>query len=176
MNTSYGWSDLFPEEEPAAQGPHQPPLPPGHGLHPPADELEVIRLEERLGVNLPPSYRQFLLYSDGWGVEEYSLWPVAEVGWLRDVAPSTVEAWSVSTDEVPDDLYFVYGKEQNNHAIRMEYLPDTLLVGLWDGDLLLNPHVMTPDGEWEAWLLAAWMPGAERHRSFWDLMKDLCTP
>ncbi|WP_182881849.1 SMI1/KNR4 family protein [Microbispora sp. H10949] len=91
MNTSYRWSDLFPEEEPVAEGPDQPPLPPGHGLHPPADESEVIRLEEQLGVNLPPSYRQFLLYSDGWGVEEYSLWPAAEVGWLRDIAPTTIE-------------------------------------------------------------------------------------
>ncbi|MGI5285178.1 SMI1/KNR4 family protein [Nonomuraea polychroma] len=176
MNTAYAWSDLFPEEVPVAEGPDHPPLPSGHGLHSPASELEVSQLEERLGINLPPSYRQFLLYSNGWGVEEYSLWPVAEVGWLRDVAPSTVEAWSVPTGEVPDDLYFVYGKEQNCHYMRGEYLPDTLQVGLWDGDLLLNPHVMTSVGEWEAWLLAAWMAGAERHRSFWGLMKDLCTP
>jgi hypothetical protein len=180
MTTAYAWADLFPEEEPMAEGPDHPPLPPGHSLHPPAGESEVSQLEERLGMSLPPSYRQFLLYSNGWGVEEYSLWPVAEVGRLRDVDPSTVEAWSAPRGadcrSVPDDLYLIYGEEQNHHAIRAEYLPDTLLVGLWDGDLLLNPHVMTSDGEWEAWLLAGWMAGAERHRSFWDLMKDLCTP
>ncbi|MGW3346606.1 SMI1/KNR4 family protein [Nonomuraea rubra] len=180
MSTAYAWPDLFPEDEPTAEGSDHPPLPPGHGLHPPADELEISQLEERLGVILPASYRQFLLFSNGWGIEEYSLWPVPEVGWLRDVWPSTIEAWTSPMDEerpsVPDDRYFVYGREQNSHDIRNEYLPDTLLVGQWDGDLLLNPRVTTSDGEWEAWLLAAWMPGADRHRSFWDLMKDLCAP
>ncbi|MGW5162362.1 SMI1/KNR4 family protein [Nonomuraea wenchangensis] len=176
MSTVYAWSDLWLADAPAAEGPGLPPLPPGTGLHPPAGELEVSRLEERLGVSLPPSYRQFLLFSDGWGVEEYSLAPVAEVGWLRDLWPSTITAWTSPGCEqlpsVPDDRYFVYGKEQDQHAVRLEYLPDALLVGQWDGDLLLNPHVVTSDGEWEAWLLAAWMAGAKRCRSFWDLMQD----
>lgn len=180
MSTAYAWSDLLPEDEPVAEGPDHPPLPPGHGLHPPASEVEVSQLEDRLGVRLPPSYRQFLLFSNGWGIEEYSLAPVAEVGWLRDVWPSAVEAWTSPMGEerpsVPDDLYFVYGKEQSSDNIRNEYVPDTLLVGMWDGLLLLNPHVMTSDGEWEAWLLAGWKAGANRHRSFWDLMKDICTP
>lgn len=37
---------------------------------------------------------------------------------------------------------------------------------------LLNPRVVTPDGEWEAWYFAHWLPGAVRYRSFWDLMND----
>ncbi|MER6977287.1 hypothetical protein [Streptomyces carpinensis] len=37
---------------------------------------------------------------------------------------------------------------------------------------LLNPCVVTSDGEWEAWYLAHWLPGAVRYRSFWDLMND----
>ncbi|WP_326765011.1 hypothetical protein OG978_10920 [Streptomyces sp. NBC_01591] len=41
------------------------------------------------------------------------------------------------------------------------------------GDVhLLNPRVITPDGEWEAWYLAHWLPGAVRYRTSWDLMKD----
>ncbi|WP_202638062.1 hypothetical protein [Bailinhaonella thermotolerans] len=49
---------------------------------------------------------------------------------------------------------------------------DTLLVGSYDdeGSILLNPHVVTPEGEWEAWYIAAWMAGAARYRSFWDLV------
>jgi hypothetical protein len=27
-------------------------------------------------------------------------------------------------------------------------------------------------GEWEAWYFAPWMPGANRYRSFWDLMDE----
>jgi len=36
--------------------------------------------------------------------------------------------------------------------------------------LLLNPMVVWPDGEWEAWLFANWLPGATRYRSFADWM------
>jgi hypothetical protein len=36
--------------------------------------------------------------------------------------------------------------------------------------LLLNPEVVTPDGEWEAWYYASWRPGASRYRSFAELM------
>lgn len=29
-------------------------------------------------------------------------------------------------------------------------------------------------GEWEAWYLAHWLPGAVRYPSFWHLMNDEC--
>jgi hypothetical protein len=40
-----------------------------------------------------------------------------------------------------------------------------------NGDYLLIPRVVT-DGEWEAWHLANFLPGASRFRSFADLMSD----
>ncbi|MFG1947809.1 SMI1/KNR4 family protein [Nonomuraea sp. NPDC048826] len=166
-----GWSELFP-----AEGPNAGDL--ERGLHPPAGEQDVRRLEERLGVGLPRSYRQFLLFADGWGADDYAVWPAAKVGWLRDLDPHLIEVCSPPEEEgsswsVPDDLYFVYGEEQDCVNLRPEYLPDTLLVGRWDdGEFLLNPRVTTPDGEWEAWYIAPWLAGAIRHRSFWDLMED----
>lgn len=36
---------------------------------------------------------------------------------------------------------------------------------------VLNPQIVTPEGEWEAWLFADWLPGAARYRSFQDLMQ-----
>ena len=36
---------------------------------------------------------------------------------------------------------------------------------------LLNPEVVTAEGEWEAWLFANWLPGASRYRSFAELME-----
>src|SRR5262249_28866812 len=33
---------------------------------------------------------------------------------------------------------------------------------------LLNPMVVWPDGEWEAWFFANWLPGAARYPSFAD--------
>jgi hypothetical protein len=31
--------------------------------------------------------------------------------------------------------------------------------------------VVTPDGEWEAWFFANWLPGANRYRSFWEMLQ-----
>ncbi len=40
-----------------------------------------------------------------------------------------------------------------------------------DGVLLLNPQVVSDDGEMDAWFFAAWLPGATRYPSFWELMQ-----
>lgn len=36
---------------------------------------------------------------------------------------------------------------------------------------LLNPKVRDETGEWETWLVATWLPGAERYRSFLTLLE-----
>ncbi|GAA3692681.1 hypothetical protein GCM10022224_067850 [Nonomuraea antimicrobica] len=183
MNTRYAWSERFPRRHPAAESSDHPTISPLGALRSPATEDEVTELEEGLGVGLPPSYRQFLLFADGWGSDDdCCLLRVEEVGWVRDVDPSMVESWSAPKREnswsVPDELYYVYGREQDSIHYRGEYVPDTLLIGYWDdGAALLNPHVSTAEGEWEAWYVAPWLPGANRYRSFWDLATDeLRTP
>jgi HEAT repeat protein len=40
---------------------------------------------------------------------------------------------------------------------------------------LLNPQVITKNGEWEAWFFANWLPGAHRYRSFQELMQGQYT-
>ncbi|MFF4192751.1 SMI1/KNR4 family protein [Nonomuraea sp. NPDC001831] len=178
MNTQYGWSALFAAKGLTPRSPDGPPPAPGNALHPPAGEAEVSRLEDRLGTALPPSYRQFLLFADGWGDDEsgHTVLPAARVGWYRDLEPEAAGLWPSPGEpvsySVPDELYFVYGAEQDCVNLREEYVRDTLLVGYGDdGEYLLNPHVRTADGEWEAWFLAPWLAGADRHRSFWDLMR-----
>jgi hypothetical protein len=37
---------------------------------------------------------------------------------------------------------------------------------------LLNPVVVTPDGEWEAWILGSKIAGAKRWPSFWELVQE----
>src|SRR5260370_1627387 len=39
-----------------------------------------------------------------------------------------------------------------------------------DGVYLLNPQAVAPDGEWEAWFFANWVPGARRYPSFAHLL------
>jgi hypothetical protein len=176
MSAQYAWSELFRARHPAAGDTDRSAVNADSDLHPPATEAEIGRLEARLGIQLPPSHRRFLLFSNGWGnADDCCLLGVEEIGWLRDVAPSWAESWSEPKPEdswsVPDELYFVYGREQVAGDIRREYVSDVLLAGCWDdGVILLNPHVKTPEGEWEAWYLAPWLAGANRYRSFWDLV------
>lgn len=144
-----------------------------------ASAPDLDALEERLGVRLPFSYRQFLATTDGWpdtnGFVERIL-PAGEAGWTRDLDADLVAGWiegSSGAARVDDADYFVYGQAQNPISIRPEYLPHTLQISHTEdaSDVyLLNPCVVTPDGEWEAWYLAHWLPGAVRYRSFWDLM------
>ncbi|GGO00073.1 hypothetical protein GCM10011574_06340 [Microbispora bryophytorum] len=178
MSARYAWYERFPAGPPVTKGSDHPAVSPLGDLYPPATEAEVRELEAGLGVELPPSYRQFLLFANGWGSDDdCRLLRIEEVGWLRDVDPPIAESWSAPKPDnswsVPDELYFVYGPEQDSIRYRGEYVPDTLLIGYWDdGAVLLNPHVSTAEGEWEAWYLAPWLPGAKRYRSFWDLAMD----
>ncbi|WP_157522749.1 SMI1/KNR4 family protein [Herbidospora cretacea] len=182
MASLYAWSTIFPpEEEPLTERYPDYPFTPESGLHAAADEPAIRLLEERLGMALPPSYRDFLRYADGMGdpdVEDEIMFRASRVGWLRDLEPDWITHFGPrSGDPVPsvaDADYFVYGPGQRSHALRGEYLPSTLLVGHRDdGVYLLNPEVVTPDGEWEAWYLAPWLPGAVLGRSFWDLMNEI---
>ena len=73
---------------------------------------------------------------------------------------------------IPDEDYFVYGEHQKE-VFRLEYLQTALEISdsIESAVYLLNPQVVTVDGEWEAWFLASW-EGARRYRSFWEMMQD----
>ncbi len=148
----------------------------------PATGEEIWRAERRLKVSLPPSYRQFLETTNGWrtlGRWVGRLWSADEVDWYRVREQDTIDAWiegersQGGPDVVPDEEYYVYGPAQLPETMRSAYLSTALQVsevGNDNGVYLLNPEVVTPDGEWEAWFFAPWLPGADRYRSFWDLM------
>ncbi|MEU1599644.1 SMI1/KNR4 family protein [Streptomyces sp. NPDC005708] len=143
---------------------------------------DVGALEDRLGTVLPASYRQFLLTSDGWlnttsDIER--ILSAHEVGWTRDLDPDLVtvwiEAYGAAGARVADEEYFIYGEAQDPVSIRPEYVPHTLKISHTPEATevyLLNPCVVTAEGEWEAWFVAHWLPGAVRYQSFWDLMDD----
>ena len=66
-----------------------------------------------------------------------------------------------------------YGEAQDCSKLRIEYLQTTLEISQ-KGDsaiYLLNPEVITTEGEWEAWFFADWLPGADRYSSFCDMMQ-----
>lgn len=148
----------------------------------PATEDQVRRTEARLGATLPPSYREFVKVSNGWRTTGFfieRLFSTEEIDWFRNRHQELIDAALRGAQlqgkplPVPDEQYFVYGDEQEPHKMRWEYLQTTVQVSeLWDTNVyLLNPRVVTPEGEWEAWFLAHWLLGATRYRSFWELME-----
>ncbi len=147
--------------------------------YPRATEEQIARAEVRLGTRLPPSYREFLMVSNGWRALTrfiYQLWSTDEIEWFRVRNQAWIDAWlsgSGGPKPVPDTEYLVYGAEQSVLTMRAEYLETALEVSDVGSDAiyLLNPRVVTPEGEWEAWFFASWLPGANRYRSFWEMLQ-----
>ena len=68
--------------------------------NPPATDAEIAALESRLGLTLPPSYRDFLQFSNGWnGTEETpavpKLLPADEVDRFSRLSPYELNSWQV---------------------------------------------------------------------------------
>jgi hypothetical protein len=104
----------------------------------PAREKAVTAAEERLGVRLPPSYRGFLLASNGWrniSVLLDELRTVDGIGWVTE---TDLELWDF-VDEDDDEMEKLLGRA-------------LLISGPADGDYwFLDPHDVGPGGEWAAY-------------------------
>ena len=133
-------------------------------------------MENRLQVSLPPSYKSFLMASNGaWLLERpFQLLASKDVGWFQEIDPEQVDIWEKASYTVSDEKYFVYGRQQDSVHMRSEYIRKCLLVSSQhEGDqFILNPEIISESGEWEAMDLGYKNPGARRYRSFWDLMND----
>jgi HEAT repeat protein len=146
----------------------------------PATEAQIAKLEVRIGYRLPPSYRAFLLTTNGWRTISRMIGgirPAAKVEWLDVVDPQRLDAYDVRQTSEPYDgvsreEYFSY---DGRPTFDVAHLKRSLKIAdSGDGDTaiyLLNPLVVTEDGEWEAWIDAHWIPGAERYPSFAHLMR-----
>jgi hypothetical protein len=140
---------------------------------------EITAVENRLGIELPPSYRQFLQTSNGWrnsGKFIYRIWSTTEIVWFKDRHQDWIDAYahpSKNLATISEKEYLVYGNKQDPITFRVEYLQTALEISdVGDAAIyLLNPQVVTKQGEWEAWFFANWLPGATRYRSFRELME-----
>ena len=132
----------------------------------PASEDAVLAVEQRLGVPLPPSFRNFLLTSDGWeGIDTNAgtLAGVDAVEWLPTADPELWAAWG------GPDMEPVYAEEA---AI----IKRCLLLSLESaqGDYwLLSAEEVDANGEWRAY---EWWAGDGGdlipHDSFGALVHD----
>ncbi len=149
---------------------------------PGATEEQIRATEARLRAALPPSYRQFLAVTNGWrttGTFVGTVYACQEVRWFREQNQQWIDAYVsppmpffYRESRLSDSEYFVYGEHQDPARFRPEYLRTALEISA-EGDsaiYLLNPDVVSAEGEWEAWFFANWLPGANRYRSFWEMM------
>lgn len=140
----------------------------------PGAPVEMIEAtERRLGVQLPRSYRQFLAESNGFRQLSPFIWKLlgaAEIDWFRTRNREWIEAYQGQED--------ISAEEHRRAPLdsglwRASYLWSCLQISEeCDGAVvLLDPEVVSPEGEWEAWFFANWVPGVERYRSFRDYLE-----
>jgi hypothetical protein len=145
----------------------------------PATRDEVADLEDRIGAQLPLSYKEFLATSNGWrqsGGFIYDVWPTSKVDWFRANNQNWIDAYvepAIGRPQITLEEQCDYGEKQDPCKFRDQDLQSALLVSdVGDSAVyLLNPNITTPSGEWEAWFFANWYPGAARYRSFWDICR-----
>lgn len=119
------WSDLVLADVAPASRPTRAVRENGSVLRAPATEDDVAATERLLGRTLPPSYREFLLLSDGAyadllgvsiayreperassqsDVVGVALLPVADLRWLEDVDPTMAMGCEETGEDVSDDV------------------------------------------------------------------------
>jgi hypothetical protein len=125
---------------------------------PPASEQQIAALEGRLGWVLPPSYRSFLAASNGFEQQALidRLYGTDEVDRFSVRDPEGANLWAGSYR----DMY--------------PNLASWLQIGIGDcACVLLDPDKVSPDGEWQAYFLASWIPGlCPPYRNFREYMEE----
>jgi SMI1 / KNR4 family (SUKH-1) len=158
--------------------------------YPGATEQQIAEAEARLNITLPPSYKAFLKVTNGWRQTTpfiNKVWSAQKIEWFSVKNQKWIDAFleksghlpaessnsSSSPPSISDEEYFVYGEKQDCSKLRCEYLQTALEISKrGEGAIyLLNPQVVTPDGEWEAWFFGDWLPGADRYHSFQEMMQ-----
>lgn len=146
-----------------------------------ATEAALQATETRLQTTLPPSYRAFLTATNGLSVLTRFVWrvyPVEEIGWYGPRYPNNLALLRGDFGTGPlGKLCKLLGwpttspANDDGDAIPVNQLQSALEIAggnYTDAvEYVLNPHVQTNDGEWEAWIIRWWKPTLmERYESF----------
>jgi hypothetical protein len=121
---------------------------------PGATETQVQALEHRIGRQLPLSYRAFLAASNGFHQQSSfisKMFAAEDVDWFQ----ARNADWAKAYRETYPNL---------GSTLQVSAVGDAAVV-------LLNPAVVTEDGEWETYFFSNWNPGARPHPSFRAFME-----
>ncbi|OON75931.1 SMI1/KNR4 family protein [Streptomyces tsukubensis] len=127
----------------------------------PAAEAAVLAAEERFGVRLPPTYRNFLLASNGCkDVGLIDLLGIEKIGWFSDMT-DLLDYWLS-----PGDGYLAEDLDKFERSLLIS-IDDGGSGGYW----VLHADSAREDGEWTAY---EWWPGEggdpERYENFATLV------
>lgn len=122
-----------------------------------ATEEQLTTLEARLGMALPPSYRQFLAVTNGWRADGFGfdlkLSGTEQVDWFRTLNPTWLAQLEAS------ELFRNWLTGDRRHP--GDYMPDVLDafqiapqigIGQQQRVYLFDPREVI-DGEWQAWTI-----------------------
>ncbi|WAL99308.1 SMI1/KNR4 family protein [Streptomyces sp. Je 1-369] len=135
---------------------------------PPASEERIVAMEQRLGIRMPPSYREFLAVSDGWqhaGGFVTLLAGTAEARWHNDESglADMFEEY-LDEDSGPDERR---DAEIWRRGLQLDVESDATYV-------LLDPEDVDEDGEWAVYTWAGWRAAPpERFANFGEFMRDM---
>jgi hypothetical protein len=126
--------------------------------YPGATEAQLVAGEQRLGQPLPPSYWEFLHVTNGWrSIVPGCFLPIEQVDRFAAKDPAALQKVLGETPANPlqrtpgeagEWQDALQRRQAHLHAaVQISEREDTGLV------YLLNPAVVTPEGEWEAWRL-----------------------
>ena len=143
----------------------------------PATDAEIAVLESRLGLTLPPSYRAFLQFSNGWnGTEETPevpiLLPTNEVDRFSKLSPDALESWQIGiVNRISPEDYRTMAS-MPDQLFPMEFLENSIQIAepVDNVYVLLIPD-MIREQEFEVWSIAAWFNGPLPYPSFWQFMQ-----
>ena len=146
---------------------------------PGAEESQIVAAEKRLGVTFPPSYRDFLKVTNGWRYFSGTLrlFSTEEIDWFCVESQDWIDEWTdiFQSKNISDEEYFIYGQgcDVFSQPLRIEYMQTALQISECAEDVfLLNPQIIHHD-EWEAWILISGSGGANRFRSFQEMLETI---
>ncbi|MFJ8061430.1 SMI1/KNR4 family protein [Streptomyces sp. NPDC096142] len=161
------WADSLPDSETRSADDEAARQARWLGL-PPASADRIAAAEERLGRQLPPSYREFLKVSDGWRNAGAFVWLLAgteEAHWhnnesgLADICSEHLDEDSRPEDWREADLW--------RRGLQLDVESDITHV-------LMDPEDVDEDGEWAVYTWASWRAEPpERHANFLAFMRDM---
>ncbi|MEU0388406.1 SMI1/KNR4 family protein [Streptomyces chartreusis] len=161
------WADSLPDGE--AQGADGEAARQARWLgFPPAAEERIAAMEERLGRQLPPSYREFLEVSDGWRHAGGFVWLLAgtqDAHWHNNASGlSDMYAEYLDEDATPEERWEA---DLWRRALQLDVESDATYV-------LLDPEDVDDSGEWAVYTWASWRAAPpERHASFLEFMREM---